>query len=1824
MVEQFTTEGGKEPNTTPGGGVWMSGGGLATDNKGSMYFATGNGYASQLHGTPVPGRQPPTSLEEAAVNMKINDDGSLSVADFFMPWEKEQLDGADKDLGTTPLELLPPDVFKCANVKRMGVVTGKSGKTYMWNLDNLGGYQMGANKLDAIPQAPIQNENSVYAGAGVYPLEGGYIYINVIQYQTHVFKFSCDANGNPAFTKVADSPEKAAYVLGVGHGTTTSLNGQAGTGLYWMTDVDGFNLRIYNAVPQGGSLQLIKSANIPGVTKFSRPVFGDGRAYVGTTQGLLYAFGSPVNLPLTCTSPVDFGKVLINKTSTPITVQCQANVYTQLTSITLKNPKNFQISGLPNMPIDVPAGQNISFKAVFAPVAPGPLSVDVAIGTSNADTKYASNTPVSLKGIGSSDKPLLSVNPNLVSFNGVIVGQSQDGETSSVIFTNQGDGLLTVQGLDYSVVSETGALVTPNKTANGVQVGPFTFSNIPTTIAGNSDAIVNINFNPKATGNYAVYIHVRTDGGTKIFDVVGTASSSPKALLEFQAADGSGRWIPYTNNSPPFTFGSVYEQQTKVLKMRLTNNGSASAGSLSVTVSKPPFGVPGIVGAQNGADLGEGTTLAAGESATANLFCSVPMSQVNIDSYNGSATWVMNTGDPNFGKQFIQFTCTAIAEQVGPLYANGSAVYRYNGCYKENNPGRQLKTQLWGQDPATTNNKCLNACAAAGWAIAATEYETECWCGNNFPIALANETDCNYRCAGNQSQTCGGNGYFHDGSFMSLFTNGKGKPPTISAGGPVVVKSVGPYNYTGCFMEPAGARALGSDKTASDEMTLETCASYCSAYTYFGIEYASECYCGNTLASGAAKTTEDQCSMTCGGNQTQICGAGNRLTTYKRINNDPVPPPSGTSTTSSTATATSGPIAVPKAGKFTYQGCYTEGTNTRALADVNTATNSMTVEQCASFCSAYTYMAVEYSSECYCGNTIGAGAVLATDNGCTMTCSGNSSEYCGGPNRLNFYKGTQASTTSGTSTTTSSTSTTSTTSTGTSTTTTPTGPTAVPLAGSYAYQGCYSEGTNGRALGAKYTVSGTMTVEQCATFCNGYTYMGVEYSSECYCDNTIAAGSVLVTDGGCSMTCGGNQKELCGGPNRLNFYKKSGSSSSSTTSTSSTSAASTTGPVIVPSSGTFSYKGCYSEGTNGRALSDKNTAAQSMTVEVCATFCKGYAYMGVEYSTECFCGNTINAGSALATSGCTMTCGGNPRQLCGGPNRLNFYAAGAASSSKTSTTTSQTSTTSKTTSTSTSTSTSTTSTAVSTGPVTVSNLAGYKYLGCYNEVAGGRALSDLQNPIPASTVSVESCSKACAQYNYFGVEYSGECYCGNKINTGSALVSGNDPSTTQCNMRCNGNSTEYCGGPNRLNMYQKTSSASATTSSTTTSPTTSPSAYPGNVNYAYTACYTDSTASRTLSDLVLADNAMTIDKCLTACNAYTYAAVEYGQECWCGNTIAATGKKAPQESDCNFQCPGNPSQFCGAGDRMSLYTRKASAPKAKFAAAQAAATSTAAKTSTTQTRSSTTKSSTATSSTTTSSTSKTSSTTVQPTASQTLNSYTYLGCANQTSPYALAGFSTQSTTTTTSSCQKFCASKNYGLAGTTNGNTCFCGNGLQSFSSLKQPSTKCNEPCAGNTTEICGGQGYLSVWNATSAINIPPTTAKQVGYYPLKGCYNSTTPSTTKSGKPQSLLSGSGFTAGPLSPLDVEACVSYCSIKDFAVAGLEAGNKCICGMAKDVANVQDEALGGCNTLCTGNKREFCGGKEKTLVYAFDQGSVDGNGKPKSMGQSNEAVIKPAA
>lgn len=660
----------------------------------------------------------------------------------------------------------------------------------------------------------------------------------------------------PSFTKVADSPENNAY-LGVGHGTTTSLNDQVGSGLVWVSDVNGYNLRVYNAVPANGALTLINHFNIPGVTKFTRPVFGNGRVYIGTTKGYLYGFGAPVNLPLNCSSPYDFGTQNISSPTAPKTITCTANIAVTVSNITLTGNPDFSISGLPTVPLAVAAGASFSFSAVFNPTAVGVLSSDVVIATTNGVAGYSTTSPISLRGVGQSVAPLLSVSPVTVAFQGSITGQQVGGVNQTVLFINNGNSLLTISSIQYSQVSETGPFVAANTSTDGFpQVGPFTFFDLPNTIPGNQVVTVNINFDTSKSGNFAAYLQVNSDGGSKVFDVVGTSGDAPIALVEFQTVDGSG-WVKYQTGQN-FTFGNVTENQTRSLKMRITNAAGPDSAKLSLTISKPPFGSGGIIGANNQVDLAEGTNLGPGENATATLYCSVPKTQWDTDSYIGTAKWTLNFNDLTFVKQDVPFVCTAVAEQAPPLLPNGYGQYRYIGCFKENNPGRQLKTQLYGSDN-NTNPMCIAACAAGKYTFCGTQYNRECWAGPTIPTLKVDDASCNYPCKGDINQICGGNGVGANqgGAYISLFADslqysGNGTAPSspssstttgvpLPTGGPYVNPGVAGYASMGCYTEATTGRALPYQKTPAVKSVagcIATCSSF--SYKYAGLEYGGE------------------------------------------------------------------------------------------------------------------------------------------------------------------------------------------------------------------------------------------------------------------------------------------------------------------------------------------------------------------------------------------------------------------------------------------------------------------------------------------------------------------------------------------------------------------------------------------------------------------------------------------------------------------------------------------------------------------------------------------------------------------------------------------------------------------------------------------------------------------------------------------------------------------------------------------------------------------------------------------------------------------------
>ena len=67
-----------------------------------------------------------------------------------------------------------------------------------------------------------------------------------------------------------------------------------------------------------------------------------------------------------------------------------------------------------------------------------------------------------------------------------------------------------------------------------------------------------------------------------------------------------------------------------------------------------------------------------------------------------------------------------------------------------------------------------------------------------------------------------------------------------------------------------------------------------------------------------------------------------------------------------------------------------------------------------------------------------------------------------------------------------------------------------------------------------------------------------------------------------------------------------------------------TGPSNLATIGTYSYVGCYTEATTGRALSAVEYYNNSMTVELCYAACAGYTWFGVEYHRECESFTAIN------------------------------------------------------------------------------------------------------------------------------------------------------------------------------------------------------------------------------------------------------------------------------------------------------------------------------------------------------------------------------------------------------------------------------------------------------------------------------------------------------------------------------------------------------------------------------------------------------------------------
>ncbi|ORY25195.1 glycosyl hydrolase family 71-domain-containing protein [Naematelia encephala] len=91
------------------------------------------------------------------------------------------------------------------------------------------------------------------------------------------------------------------------------------------------------------------------------------------------------------------------------------------------------------------------------------------------------------------------------------------------------------------------------------------------------------------------------------------------------------------------------------------------------------------------------------------------------------------------------------------------------------------------------------------------------------------------------------------------------------------------WSYFGCVDESWDERLLSGFGFSSESLTPLLCLTECSklGYTYGGMEYADECYCGDGFTGdGGGLNSASTCNMACSGDSSAMCGAGWYLSLY--------------------------------------------------------------------------------------------------------------------------------------------------------------------------------------------------------------------------------------------------------------------------------------------------------------------------------------------------------------------------------------------------------------------------------------------------------------------------------------------------------------------------------------------------------------------------------------------------------------------------------------------------------------------------------------------------------------------------------------------------------------------------------------------------------------------------------------------------------------------------------------------------------------------------------------------------------------------------------
>lgn len=285
------------------GGIWQGGGGICVDSSNNLYFETGNGsFSANTNGG-----------DYGDSIVKLSTTNGLAAADYFTPFDQSTLEVQDNDLGSSGSLLLPDQNGNILHPHLL-VGSGKSGKVYLVDRDNMGHWQSGSDS---------QIVQSFSSGGGMYSPPtywNNFLYLQPAGGAMKAFSVS-NAFINP--TAVATAPasfggQNGSPVIsanGTNNGIVWVLNNNSGNtaspGTLYALNALNISQMLWNSAQMGS-----RDSTGPSVKMTTLTVAG-GKVYVGGQYSLsIYGLASFL---------------------TPPVIQPSGGVFTNSTIVTISN-----------------------------------------------------------------------------------------------------------------------------------------------------------------------------------------------------------------------------------------------------------------------------------------------------------------------------------------------------------------------------------------------------------------------------------------------------------------------------------------------------------------------------------------------------------------------------------------------------------------------------------------------------------------------------------------------------------------------------------------------------------------------------------------------------------------------------------------------------------------------------------------------------------------------------------------------------------------------------------------------------------------------------------------------------------------------------------------------------------------------------------------------------------------------------------------------------------------------------------------------------------------------------------------------------------------------------------------------------------------------------------------------------------------------------------------------------------------------------------------------------------------------------------------------